>query len=510
MAIGVPGCPEFAAWTASIDSVRMVATDSSSGSVMVMVLGHGGLRSSHVPAALSRSTAFLESGGRGTPWHPVATCSTGGHQSSTYGARSRPGPSPADSAAAMAAARTWRTATDPAGDLSDILVSGVAEVITPPLWPILMRTVPPGVATGRHQAHLRTACSRTPSVGTSAGADVRGTGGVDQHAQRVRRAALLHQDRRQPRVGGAGRQQRGEDAGHTRGSRSSTLVSSSSASARRPRRPGPLGRGSPTHEAHHVGVRPWVAPAGADPDGGARCMAGRPDAGVARAVSSAAPVGWRARPRRRTGHRPPRSSSTTAGTGTGISRARARTCRSRPRSGRGEPADAEVRRARRRHRPRRRSRPRHRPRGSARRSASMPCTRASAAASRSKTASARARTGRPGRRPRAWPRTSAQVRCGRSSADVDVDLGGAHAAPGGPPRRSGDRSPARPASTASRHAVERRAGVDQRAEQHVARDAGEASIQAVTGRLVMPAPRRRPGGLRPGRRGPRRRSRCRC
>ena len=135
--------------------------------------------------------------------------------------------------------------------------------------------------------------------------------------ERVRRAPLLHQDRRQPGVGGAGaRAAPRSPSGHTRGSRSSTLVSRSS--GRRP-----VGGGRPAladQEPQHVGVALGVAAAGADAD---------PRRWSSAAAGPTPWPAWSAARRRsactaRSPGRPgpaydgtPRSSSATAGGGTG-------------------------------------------------------------------------------------------------------------------------------------------------------------------------------------------------
>src|SRR6516162_6069328 len=66
-AIGVPGCPEFACWTASIDSVRMQLIDSWSSWAPVIGLGESSaglataliFASCLVPADLSSCCGFL-------------------------------------------------------------------------------------------------------------------------------------------------------------------------------------------------------------------------------------------------------------------------------------------------------------------------------------------------------------------------------------------------------------------------------------------------------------------
>ena len=98
------------------------------------------------------------------------------------------------------------------------------------------------------------------------------------------------------------------------------------------------------------------------------------------------------------------------------------------------------------------------------------CTRPSATASRSNTASAPSRTGVGRSASSRSARTSAQVRCSADSAGVHVHPGGAQAVPGDLLGHQPDRSTGERGDRGGRH-VERHAGVDQRAEQHVARRA---------------------------------------
>ena len=300
----------------------------------------------------------------------------------------------------------------------------------------------------------------------------------DQHAQGVRRPALLHQDRGQPGVARAGVEQGARaPPGHTRGSRSSTLASSSE------RRPvvEERARASRDHSSPTRTRSTLACPSGSRPPAPMPIVrrpaspAGRPS-WSASVVSSAAPVGvhsssrsHRAGPtcaaRRAAARRPPAAGPA------------ARPCsvpdRAPPDGDRRDArrrVDARGARSRRRRRRRRRSRPARRPRGSARPRRVVPWTAASAWASRAKTSRAR----RP-HRPRAGrPRRAAlgrRARCGCVVGVRDLDV-----APGRREARRGvtcstleahlaRARPRRPrsASTSSGHP-----GADQGAEQHVA------------------------------------------
>ena len=263
--------------------------------------------------------------------------------------------------------------------------------------------------------------------------------------------------------------------GHSRGSRSSTLVSSSSGRRRSSSVPG--GR---------AGRRPAAAARSRGPSGSrppaptptrrtviAGCGAVRRRRGV---VSSAAPVGVHssalARPGvrrdaaqqlgdRRRRHRQSR-------------RARRGPCRSRPRPAETTSAlERRGARARRRPRPRRRSRRGRRPRGSARRRAACRAPRLGDGEPLEDVAApGRARRRRQRRPRRAGSRTSRQVRCVAESATSTWQPGGGEPVAGtrlgasSVDRLGGDRV------DRGRQHVERHAGADQGAEQHVAAGAG--------------------------------------
>ena len=179
----------------------------------------------------------------------------------------------------------------------------------------------------------------------------------------------------------------------------------------------PSGRAAPAFDQQHaqdVGPAVELAAAGADPGTRRSRPAGSPPQRLTVAASSAAPVGvhssYGSSPEY-TGAPTSDSSSTTAGAGTG----------STPCGGTHHPLAERDRRGRRvadaervqrggHARRRRRSRRARRPRGSAPRSGDVPCTAASARASRAKTSSARTRTGSGRSASSSRPRTFAQVR----------------------------------------------------------------------------------------------------
>ena len=299
----------------------------------------------------------------------------------------------------------------------------------------------------------------------------------------MRRAALLHQDRRQPGVGRA----RPRAAGRGR----------PATAAGRGRRRWPPGR-------RRRPRAPASAPARRAP--AARRWAARPGPGRRRrrrprrtriggsGSQASHDRGQQRRAGRRAhlrGHRPAadRHAAQQLQHGGGGHRDDAvrparRPAAERDRRG-GQPLQPEVLAARRPPRRRRPARPARPPRGSAPSSAATRCTRPSATASRSKTASAPSRTRGGQRRPRrAAPRTSGQVRgCVLSGACTCTRVAPSPCRVTGSARQR-DRLDGQRGDRRRGH-LQRHAGVDQRAEQHVAAGARREVQPAGRHPLIM-------------------------
>ena len=320
---------------------------------------------------------------------------------------------------------------------------------------------------------------------------------------------------REPRVGGAGVEQRCSTLGHSRGSRSSTLVSSTTAGSV----PGACGRpvsDRRTSRSALEPVRPRVAVAGARPDRVDASSAASARSSTRQVVSRAAPVGvhsssstgppW-------AGAQPPREQLQHGGSGTGIS----------PCAVGAVPPPSAIGRARAAGRSPRPANPAQTP-------TTSPIASCAPTSWKWTSSGRRRRAPRPRPRPagRRWPapargpassssapsssaRTSGQVRCG-ATVSAAATCARATAKPtrctcSDAERRPVDRRDARerrPRMTSSRHArrrAARRAAC--RRSRRRRRRPSRASCRA-------PSRRGRRAAGRPARRAPRRRSRCRC
>ena len=224
-------------------------------------------------------------------------------------------------------------------------------------------------------ASARRVVARTPSVPVSAIITARDRcerGAVAQRVHGVGRPALLHHDRRDPRVVGAGGEQRGDRVGeHLAGDVVDVGLEQHAPAARCRRR---RGRRSSVadDDLHDVGPAGRVGRAGAVADGVDRHRRQRRRSASASAVISATPVGVASSivvsmptigaPRRASSRRHGRRRVRQLAVGA------CAPCRGRRRSAlQTMRVDAERRRARRRRRRRRRSRRARRPRGTRRR-----------------------------------------------------------------------------------------------------------------------------------------------
>ena len=312
-----------------------------------------------------------------------------------------------------------------------------------------------------------------------------------ERVQGVGRAALLHEDRgepgvarRRPRAAGRARPARAAGRGRRHWSRA------------RPRSPtAPTGLAE--HEPDHVRQLGRVAPAGADTGTDRRPARGSGPQPVTAAASRAAPVGVHIS----SGAGPPRDrrarlgeDAEHGGGGTGITPCPLRAVPPEPSVTGPRPAVAGRARAdRRRPRPRRRSRRARRPRGSGRRRDRTRCTAASARASRANASSG----GDPHRLGGGVIQQVADVapryagRC--SSAACTSTLTAADPVPLHRSARELHRL-GRDRVDGALQGLDRHAGVDERAEQHVAAGPGRA-VEPADHRPVLAG---HPGREQPG------------